>query len=428
MFAHLPINFHRWPTYSLGLVLSVSLFQGCTITRTFSVTADCSYKRIRLQKWSEDSAQESGTIRVLLVHGMNNHPFGFASGKPDLDGCASYASLQQKLSGDLTPDDRNALRAKAVKSQFDYFITRLASELEVGQENVADVNDFTIIPSSDNGSALGYVFTRSFGASGPGHRALKFYVVNWSLLACVIKEQQFGGWGNSQTNTVNKGDRDFDPALDKHRASLNKYLKRNTIDWGLSDAALYLSAAGEKFRQVVKEGIRRLQKETSLRDRIAIVSASLGSTIALDTVSTLFGSDRVRSLFTQPDKMAESRKQPRAVFYMFANQFALVTVGRPRSEQVNPLIHLDTALKDAGARATVQVYAFTDPNDLLSLPLNTQLDRVSICNVYVRNPGFTVGLLMHPGDAHVNYERNSHVIGTLLNGPEKTPVKPGDCP
>ena len=93
-----PVEFDRRFSYPLLLALAVSLLPGCTISRTFSVTTDCNYKRIKLQKWSQDSAQENGTIRVLLIHGMNNHPFGFA-GKPELDGCASYAELQQSSPG-----------------------------------------------------------------------------------------------------------------------------------------------------------------------------------------------------------------------------------------------------------------------------------------------------------------------------------------
>ena len=422
-----PVEFDRCFSYPLLLALAASLLPGCTISRTFSVTADCNYKRIKLQKWSQDSAQENGTIRVLLIHGMNNHPFGFA-GKPELDGCTTYAELQQKLSGNLTLDDRQRLRTRAIQSQFDYFITRLASKLEVGEEAPADPRDFKIIRASDHGPALGYMFTRSFGATGPRHRALTFYIANWALSACVSKEQQFGGWTENTKGEKLKGDRDFDSRVDKHRAAINKLLKRNTIDWGLGDAALYLSPTGEKFRQVVRAGVQRLQSETGPRDRVAIVSASLGSTITLDTVSAMLESGRVGSLLTRSDEFAEFRKQPRAVFYMFANQFALLTLGRPQGKLVNPLIQLDNALKDAGARTTVQIYAFTDPNDILSLPLNTKLDRVSICNVYVRNPGFTVGVFMHPGDAHGNYEKNNHVIATLLNGPEKNPERPDDCP
>lgn len=410
---------------SILLWLAILSCAGCTISRTFFATADCDYKRVRLRKWAEDSAKESGTIRVLLVHGMNNHPFGFKGGKPELYGCATYADLQTKLSGPLNWQELEELRNLAVAEQFNDFINALALKLGAGQENQSHEDNFTIVPAND-GRAAGYVFTRTFEASEPGRRALKFYVANWALAACVDKERQFGGWNNSTSVLNLKGDHDFDPGLDQHRAWLNKMLKRGTIDWGLGDAALYLSDEGEKFRQVVKATIRRIRNETKKRDRIAIISASLGSTIALDCIPMLFQSETVRSLFTTPDRMAESRRQARAVFYMFANQFALLAIGRPQNEQVNPLVKLDRELENS--KATVQVYAFTDPNDLLSLPLNTHLKNVSICNVYVRNPGITLGIAMNPADAHVKYEKNSHVIATLLNGPEKPPIRPNDCP
>ena len=71
---------------------------------------------------------------MLLIHRMNNHPFGFA-GKPGWNGLNKlHAELQQKLSGKLTLDDRERLRTRAIQSQFDSFIKRLASKLEVGEE------------------------------------------------------------------------------------------------------------------------------------------------------------------------------------------------------------------------------------------------------------------------------------------------------
>ncbi len=152
--------------------------------------------------------------------------------------------MNRELSGNLTLDDRQRLRTRAIQSQFDYFIKRLASKLEVGEEAPADPKDFMIIRASDDGPALGYMFTRSFGATGPRHRALKFYVANWALSACVSKEQQFGGWVENTKSEKLKGDLDFDSRLDKHRAAINKLLKRNTIDWCLCDAALYLSPTG----------------------------------------------------------------------------------------------------------------------------------------------------------------------------------------
>lgn len=397
---------------------------GCTISRTFFATTDCDYKRVRLMRWASDSRCEHSTIRVLLVHGMNNHPFGFSGGKPNLYGCATYADLQQTLSGPLDLKQKEKLCVLATKAQFDTLIEALAKQLGVGPEDKPH-DSFEIIPG-DDGRAAGYIFTRSFLPTSKCG-TLKFYVANWALSACVEKERQFGGWNNSTQGLKEGEDHDFDPALEAERAPLNKILKRQTIDWGLGDASLYLSDKGEKFRAVVNEALRRIRSETNRDDRIAIVSASLGSTIALDCISTLFRAGKAKTLFTTVDERAENSLQARAVFYMFANQFALLSIGRPRDEEVNPLKKLDRELGESKSKAIVQVYAFSDPNDLLSLPLNTRLTNISICNVYVRNPGLTLGIAMNPGDAHVNYEKNSHVIATLLNGPEKDPIRPSDC-
>src|SRR5262245_62042206 len=92
------------------LGLAILACAGCTIPRTFFATADCDYKRVRLRHWAENSASESATIRVLLVHGMNNHPFGFKGGKPELYGCATYTDLQTKLSGPLNWQQLEELR------------------------------------------------------------------------------------------------------------------------------------------------------------------------------------------------------------------------------------------------------------------------------------------------------------------------------
>src|ERR1044071_1431936 len=128
------------------LGLAILSFAGCTIPRTFFATADCDYKRVRLRHWAENSASESATIRVLLVHGMNNHPFGFKGGKPELYGCATYTDLQTKLSGPLNWQQLEELRNLAVTAQFNDFINAIAREVDAGQENESHEDNFTSFP------------------------------------------------------------------------------------------------------------------------------------------------------------------------------------------------------------------------------------------------------------------------------------------
>ncbi len=104
-------------------------------------------------------------------------------------------------------------------------------------------------------------------------------------------------------------------------------------------------------------------------------------------------------------------------FYRFANQYGLLKMGNDRS-----LDNFIQALKRVPLKAKVQIYAFTDPNDLLSYPLNLHANVLSTCNVYVRNPAFTFGILMEPLDAHLNYKSNPAVLKTMLNGPDSVIV------
>lgn len=159
-----------------GLFLSLLALiscAGCTISRTFFTTPDCDTNVSRLSKWAEHSASENGTIRVLLAHGMNNHPFGSSGGKPNLYGCGTYAGLQNKFSGTIAPKERQDLHALAVKAQFYDLIKALARELGAGQENELGEHIFNIVKSND-GLAAGYIFPRSFDSARPRRRALKF--------------------------------------------------------------------------------------------------------------------------------------------------------------------------------------------------------------------------------------------------------------
>lgn len=418
-----------WSTLGICFVFA-AFVTGCTSPKTFWAQADCHYTPIKMKRWSHCTAEKKSMIRVLLVHGMNNHPFGMTKGQPFLGDCQTYLCLKEKLSNwnSLDEQQRVTFKNRAIDSQFTYFIPILAAQLGAKLEDTAAIT-FEILPDHDAGKAVGYLFTRTFFRDGTGEPAVKFYVVNWAVAAAPLKEHQFGAWGNLADGGNSQGDLpsgvagDFDPELNKHRAYLNKNLKINTIDWGLADASLYMSPVGDKFLQVVRTGMQRITSDFHSNDRVAIVSASLGSTITLDAATDFLDT----FLFTSPDPSGESRRQARVAFYMFANQYALLGIGRPRNEVVNPLVKFNARLRAVGARTTVQVYAFTDPNDLLSFPLNPGLDRVSVCNVYVRNPGFSLGIFMHPGDAHVNYEKSKHVIATLMNGPEKVPVRPPYC-
>jgi hypothetical protein len=123
------------------------------------------------------------------------------------------------------------------------------------------------------------------------------------------------------------------------------------------------------------------------------------------------------AILAHPTEGPMPSKPSGLVFYMFANQYGLLKIGADEA-----FSRLSTALQGTslGSRnkAVMQVYAFTDPNDLLSYPLNIQQKPlISVCNVYVRNGAVSVGFASDPIEAHLNYERNRRVLEAMLNSP-----------
>jgi len=262
---------------------------GCrTIPRQIAAQADRRYAGVRLSEWQASLAAKEKTLRVLLVHGMNNHPFGIVGNKPNLQGNYTYVGLRRQLGSwdSAEPSWKQALIADATKNGWRVMIDRIARRFgHVGP----DVNsEFTLIEDPVTGRVLGYLFTRDFPA-GEGRAGVKFYVASWALSVVELKEQEFGSWGllNPEPGT-SPGDyidgrvSDTQPVLNKHRAKLNQHLKLHTVNWGLADPSLYLTTAGAPIRRVVAHALREMAGEATGGDRAIIVAESLGSTIALD--------------------------------------------------------------------------------------------------------------------------------------------------
>jgi hypothetical protein len=275
--------------------------------------------------------------------------------------------------------------------------------------------------------------------------------MNWCIAGVTAKERRFGSWGlldphpRAGANYIAGEVGDFERSLNERRQMVNKYLKLHVMDWGLGDAVLYLGDTGNGYRRVVATQLKKLLGEAGPNDRLAIVADSLGSTIALDTVQELVHEmDPKMMAFFQTAKNEADPQRPRdpkhdgiydharATFYMFANQYGLLKLGPP-SRRNNPgdlFVKLNNDLMDPSRtnlqreKAVFQIYAFTDPNDLLSYPLNVQGPAMSSCNVYVHNSGWNFGILAEPGEVHVNYEKNNAVIDAVLNGPKDVKLPP----
>jgi hypothetical protein len=179
------------------------------------------------------------------------------------------------------------------------------------------------------------------------------------------------------------------------------------------------------------------------RDRLAVVSASLGSTVAFNTMLKLINStpiqgtrpgkntqERLSDLLTKKDDDPElrGRRQPKIAFYMFANQYGMLMAGK-EPQRKGALEALEkTVVKAQTEEAKVKdlpvpVMAFTDPDDLLSMPLPKPADpeRVMVRNVYVTNNRFglvipSFGRVTNPLAAHQGYGTNPKVLEFMLAG------------
>jgi hypothetical protein len=270
-----------------------------------------------------------------------------------------------------------------------------------------------------DGMPVGYTFTRTYKPNANGV-SLKFYIANWGLGAAVAKERRFGSWGCLTTyspaaHQYTEGQiHDFDSGLNRNRAWLNKMLKLQTMDWGLGDAALYLGDSKPDMQVPVTKALEQVLDDSKPDDRLAIITHSLGSTITFDAIAPLVSArPEMRALFRASDGTGHLIPS-HTVFYMFANQYGLLTLG-----DKTPLDGLDDALKCTTLRAgreAVQVYAFTDPNDLLSYPLYPDLARISACNVYVRNEAVTLTFGTDPLETHLNYQSNYAVHNVMMDG------------
>lgn len=432
--------------FFLPLLVALS---GCrTIARQIGAQADRRYAEVRLGEWEKSLAAHGSTLRVLLVHGMNNHPFGISGNKPHLHGSYTYAALREQLGSwaQAEPTWRTALISDAVANSSPGLIRQIADRF--GHKGETGETQFSPIKDPTSGKVLGYFLTREFPATAR-RAGLKFYVANWALSVAELKEEEFGSWGfldpvaRAAGHYIEGRASDTDPELNRHRAMLNQRLKLHTVNWGLADPSLYLTSAGGPIRRVVSNALRDMAEEASPGDRAIIVAESLGSTIALDCARAFlegsnpegvlawnWGEDALSSrqrLFGTATPDSRNGRSANAAIYLFANQWALLNMGRqPEQKTAAPdkaLKAFDAALatfpKKENQRAVVQIYGFTDPNDLLSYPLNPKLNHASTCNVYVRNPGLNIlGLFMNPGDAHLNYEKNPHVIQAMFEGPQ----------
>jgi hypothetical protein len=162
----------------------------------------------------------------------------------------------------------------------------------------------------------------------------------------------------------------------------------------------------------------------------AFVTHSLGSRIAIDTLQ-FFGE---WALTQKSEMIIELRKvynNMEIPVYMLANQLPLLELGRKRATvrgQIANYCSPGGELRGERILAKLPIYAFSDPNDILSYPIppnfaDEYLDSrlcPKVTNIAINVAKlislFGLGEFAGPGSAHSDYDHDERVIAMIAHG------------
>jgi hypothetical protein len=273
--------------------------------------------------------------------------------------------------------------------------------------------------------------------TNPEHnRRLVFYELTW---AGIIQEEK------ERITFDNATEHSF------RRTQLNALMKRFINDT-IPDAFIYLGDSQLKILTSVSQGFcwmtsgdwedlplrasercdpaNEARAKFAREDDFAFISHSLGSRIAIDVLQ------QATDIADRPDD--PTTRDLTAIFrdreiplYMLSNQLPLLEMGRPPPvvhEQITEYCEPDGALTEGRQVGRLNIYAFSDPNDLLSYPIPRRFaaERIDsrICpsitniSINVAKPVnlFGVSEFANPLAAHVDYDHDERVIDLIAFG------------
>jgi hypothetical protein len=252
---------------------------------------------------------------------------------------------------------------------------------------------------------------------------------------------------------------------------LNRGLKTDILDWGISDAVLSLGTMKDLLRKTIRCGFddilvpeQRTPSPPGLPygtydcDKAAdssptrgagksfvMVSHSLGSFLLLDTFAAAAGNayygkreDPCGQLVQASSyKVALAPSNHAASFdqslcaalnassnlYFFANQFPLLELGRAQGltggdegANIKDALSLWAGSSGPGVELPRQVLAFSDPGDLLTfkVPKIGAGQPADIYNAYPENDVRWLGVVERPDTAHTGYSTNDKVLKVMF--------------
>jgi len=318
------------------------------------------------------SNSAGGTLRILFIHGMGRYQPGYS--EPLMQGIAARLNLSNTgLSRRIT------IR----KESHDY-----------GEINIANY-------------------------SSPEGKKVRAYELTWSATTDALKTKQFGS----------------DATYASDRVLVNRELKAKLIDDALADPVLYIGRYRSHMQFPIMRAIEAILHDYQSQDELAIITQSLGSYMCYDTLLKMSRGERIMGEREYSADVVQDLIGHTNYVYMLANQLPLLEL----SEVSNPLPlrpQSATALKALAeirrqnkpkarrqqppAPFSLHLVAFSDPNDLLSYPL----DRTSISGNMIEYSNVVVsversailGVFAWPMTAHTLHDKSKVVMDFLAFG------------
>ncbi len=177
----------------------------------------------------------------------------------------------------------------------------------------------------------------------------------------------------------------------------------------------------------LQSGARRQQIK---EDDYAFITHSLGSRIVIDTMR-FFGEWALTQETEESIELRSIMSNKEFPVYMLANQLPLLELGRKPATvrgQIAKYCRPDGELRGQRFLDKLPIYAFSDPNDLLSYPIppkfvDEYLDsrlcpKVTNIAINVAKPIslFGLGEFANPASAHGDYDHDERVIALIAHG------------
>jgi len=216
-------------------------------------------------------------------------------------------------------------------------------------------------------------------------------------------------------------------------ARLNAMLKREIMNWGLSDAVMAVGSMRGYYRRAMNAAFNyaATREGQPVEEReFVVISESLGSFVVMDAYeNTDAVHNAVRDVLDRT-----------YLLYFFANQFALLELARveglssialdtdlaervhvPSASPLQALkrwaqhpSHTSQLRESEPAARVTQIIAFNDPSDLLTFDVPA-ISGAKVVNLYDRNGSDWLGWFENPVTAHTGHSANANVLKVMFD-------------